>query len=122
MNKDFDKKSAIHSSWAPHKIFNIGNSKSISLMEFIETIEEELGQKALKNFHANATWRCKGYSSRYSLLENWIDYKPSTTLKDGINKFIIGISLFIRKFNFQILSIPVLIPLPKLTPHQDLFV
>ena len=23
-----------------------------------------------------------------SLLENWIDYKPSTTVKDGINKFI----------------------------------
>ena len=38
--KAFDKKNPlISSSWAPHKIFNIGNSNSITLMEFIESIE-----------------------------------------------------------------------------------
>ena len=35
-------------SFAPHRIFNIGNSKSINLLYFIETIEKELGKKAKK--------------------------------------------------------------------------
>ena len=57
----------------------------------------------------------------HDFLENWIEYRPLTTVEDGINNLFIGISLFIRNFNFQIFSIPVLIPLPKLTPDQDLF-
>ena len=51
-----------------------------------------------------------------SYLENWIEYRSLTTVEDGINNLFIGISLFIRNFNFQIFSILVLIPLPKLTP------
>ena len=97
--KDFDKKNpAIHSSWAPHKIFNIGNSKSISLMEFIETIEKELGQKALKNFLPMQPGDVKASLADTSLLENWIDYKPSTTLKDGINKFVKWYKSFYKEF------------------------
>ncbi len=87
--KDFDKNNPlIHSSWAPHKIFNIGNSKSIKLMEFIETIEDELGQKALKNFLPMQPGDVKSTLADTSLLEDWIDYKPSTTLKDGVKKFV----------------------------------
>ncbi len=97
--KGFDKKNpAIHSSWAPHKIFNIGNSKSISLLEFIETIEEELGQKALKNFLPMQPGDVKATLADTSLLENWIDYKPSTSLKDGMNKFINWYKSFYKEF------------------------
>ena len=97
--KDFDKKNpAIHSSWAPHKIFNIGNSKSISLMDFIETIEEELGQKALKIFLPMQPGDVKATLADTSLLENWIDYKPSTTLKDGMKKFINWYKSFYKEF------------------------
>ena len=97
--KDFDKKNpAIHSSWAPHKIFNIGNSKTISLMEFIETIEEELGQKSLKNFMPMQPGDVKATLADTSLLENWIDYKPSTTLKDGMKKFINWYKSFYKEF------------------------
>ena len=97
--KDFDKiNPAIHSSWAPHKIFNIGNSKSISLIDFIETIEEELGQKAIKNFLPMQPGDVKDTLADTSLLENWIDYRPSTTLEDGIKKFIHWYKSFYKEF------------------------
>ena len=57
-------------------------------MDFIETIEKELGQKDIKNFPPMQSGDVKDTHADSSLLENWIDYKPSTTLKDGINKFI----------------------------------
>ena len=99
VDKEFDKKNpAIHSSWAPHKIFNIGNSKSISLMDFIETIEEELGQKAIKNFLPMQPGDVKDTLADTSLLENWIDYRPSTTLEDGIKKFIHWYKSFYKEF------------------------
>ena len=39
-----------HSSWAPHRIFNVGNNESVNLMDFISILEKELGKKATKNF------------------------------------------------------------------------
>jgi len=90
-------------------------------MDFIETIEKELGQKAIKNFLPIQSGDLKDTLADTSLLDNWIEYRPLTTVEDGINNLFIGISLFIRNFNFQIFSILVLIPLPKLTPDQDLF-
>ena len=41
-------------SWAPHRVFNIGNSEPITLMQFIEAIENSLGKKAKKEFSTNA--------------------------------------------------------------------
>ena len=38
-------------SWAPNRIFNIGNSKPISLMDYINAIENCLGKKAKKEFY-----------------------------------------------------------------------
>ena len=37
-------------SWAPFKLFNLGNSTPIKLMSFIRTIEENLGIEAKKEF------------------------------------------------------------------------
>ena len=90
-------------------------------MDVIEIIEKELGQKAIKIFLPIQSGDLKDTLADTSLLDNWIEYRPLTTVEDGINKFIHGISLFIRNFNFQIFSILVLIPLPKLEPDQDLF-
>ena len=90
-------------------------------MDFIETLEKELGQKAIKFFLPMQSGDLKDTLADTSLLDNWIEYRPLTTVEDGINKFIHGISLFIRNFNVQIFSILVLIPLPKLEPDQDLF-
>ena len=67
-------------------------------MDFIETIEKELGQKAIKNFLPMQSGDVKDTHADTSLLENWIDYRPITTLEDGINKFINWYKSFYKEF------------------------
>ena len=77
------------SSIAPYKIYNIGNNNPVSLMEFIEAIEETLGKEAMKNLlpmqpgDVPATW-----ADVNDLIED-LDYQPNTPVKEGIKKFIV---------------------------------
>ena len=45
---------------APYRIVNIGNSRPVELLKFIEAIESALG-KERKKFYAYAAWRCSYY-------------------------------------------------------------
>ena len=76
------------SSWAPYKIFNIVNSNPINLMDFISTIEEIIGRKAKKEFLDMQPGDVASTSADTELLENWIGFKPRTSVKEGIKKFI----------------------------------
>ena len=76
------------SSWAPYKIFNIGNSNPINLMDFITNIEEIIGRKAKKEFLDMQPGDVASTSADTELLENWIGFKPRTSVKEGIKKFI----------------------------------
>ena len=67
-------------------------------MDVIETIEKELGQKAIKNFLQMQSGDVKDTLTDTSLLENWIDYRPLTTVEDGINKFIHWYKSFYKEF------------------------
>ena len=75
-------------SWAPHLIFNIGNSEPIQLMEYISAIEEILGKKAKKNYVEMQPEDVRATSADTSLLNEWIDYKPTTSIQYGIREFI----------------------------------
>ena len=75
-------------SWAPHRIFNIGNSNPTPLMDYIKAIEDELGTKAIKEFCPMQKGDVKITASDNSALEKWIDFKPDTSIKDGISRFI----------------------------------
>ncbi|MEI8095236.1 MAG: NAD-dependent epimerase [Spirochaetales bacterium] len=76
------------SSPAPYKIFNIGNSTSVRLMDFIRAIEHELGQNAKLNLlplqpgDVAATW------SDISDLSDSLGYKPRTSIEEGVRHFI----------------------------------
>ena len=88
-NNNFDHLSpSVASSFAPYKIFNIGNSKPIELLYFIEILENELGIKAIKNLMPIQPGDVASTAANTTLLENWVDFKPSTTIEDGINKFV----------------------------------
>jgi UDP-glucuronate 4-epimerase len=73
---------------APYRIVNIGNSKKIKLINFIEAIEDNLGIKAIRNFlpmqkgDVPATW------ADISLLSSLTNYSSQTNFKDGIDQFI----------------------------------
>ena len=75
-------------SWAPHKIFNIGNSNPKKLMEYIEAIEDELGIKAKKILLPMQLGDVAATESNSTKLEEWINFKPNTPIKVGIRKFI----------------------------------
>ena len=73
---------------APYRIVNIGNSAKVRLLDFVEAIEEELGQKAIRNYmpmqmgDVPATW------ANAELLKTLTGYKPQTDIKDGIREFV----------------------------------
>ena len=75
-------------SVAPYKIFNIGNSNPVKLMDFIDAIEKSLGLKAKKNFlplqpgDVPSTW-----ADVEDLWAN-VSFKPSTTVQQGISNFV----------------------------------
>ena len=84
------------SSWCPHRIFNIGNSNPVPLMKFINILESELEQKAIKVFEPMQLGDVKSTYSDTSKLENWINYKPKISLEEGIKKFIIWYKEFYK--------------------------
>ena len=88
INKDFNfKNPQPDSSWAPHRIFNVGNSKSIYLIDFIENLEEEIGLKAIKKFEDMQPGDVKVTSADTLSIEEYINFKPNTSLKKGIKNF-----------------------------------
>lgn len=75
-------------SRACYKIYNIGNSQPIKLLDFIETIEECLGKKAEKNF---LPMQPGDVVATYADVDDLIrdtGFKPQTSLKTGIAQFI----------------------------------
>ncbi len=88
-NKNYNIKSSNPSiSWAPFKIFNIGNSESKSLMEYIEELEACLEKKADKIFLEMQPGDVPKTAAETSLLEEYISYKPQTSIKEGIKHFV----------------------------------
>ena len=75
-------------SWAPYKIFNIGNSEPISLMEYIKAIESCLKTEAKKIFLPIQPGDVPNTASDCSELEYWIGFKPKTPVFEGVSKFI----------------------------------
>ncbi len=75
-------------SWSPHRIFNIGNNKSISITQFINFLERELGLKAIKEFKNMQKGDVVNTLSDNRIVEEWIGTYPKTPLNIGIKKFI----------------------------------
>ena len=76
------------SSVAPFRILNIGNTKKVYLLDFINTLEKELKKKAIKNFMPMQKGDVQTTLSDTKLLKNITNYNPKTTYKVGIKNFI----------------------------------
>lgn len=76
------------SSYAPYKIYNIGNNSPVRLMEFIEAIENKTGKIAIKNFMDLQPGDVPETYANVEDLFNAINFKPSTQIQDGVNKFV----------------------------------
>lgn len=75
------------SSWAPYKVYNIGNSQPVKLMDFIATIEQSIGKKANKIYMDMQPGDVTQTYADVSDLEKTINFKPNTSIDEGILKF-----------------------------------
>ena len=88
-DKNFDKFNPDPSnSWAPFKVFKIGNSDPVPLMEYVNALEDVLGKKAIIEYLPMQPGDVEATFADTSLLESYIGFKPKTNIKDGIKKFI----------------------------------
>ncbi|MBF0342603.1 MAG: NAD-dependent epimerase [Nitrospirae bacterium] len=76
------------SSFAPYRLYNIGNNTPVALMRFIECIEDALGKKAKKNFLQMQAGDVEETYADISGLERDVAFKPSTPIETGIKAFI----------------------------------
>ncbi len=81
-------KSAISSSQAPYKIYNIGKNSPVKLMDFIAALESEIGKKAILEF---LPMQPGDLTTTYADVEDLIqciDYKPITSIEYGVKHLI----------------------------------
>lgn len=77
-----------NSSHTPFKIFNIGNSSPIKLIDFISTLEKYIGKKAHIEFKPMQPGDVYQTNANTTYLNQYIGFKPTTTLDEGIKEFI----------------------------------
>ncbi|MBZ9687777.1 NAD-dependent epimerase [Clostridium estertheticum] len=86
---DYDEtKDDLSSSFAPYKIYNIGNNQPVQLEKFISVIEDKLGKKAEKIYMKMQTGDVLRTYADVSDLERDINFKPSTSIESGLGKFV----------------------------------
>ena len=72
---------------APHRVFNIGNSQPIELLQFIEVMENCLGYKALKDMQPMQSGDVVSTAADTQALQDWVGFAPSTPLEVGVSRF-----------------------------------
>jgi UDP-glucuronate 4-epimerase len=75
------------SSYAPFKVYNIGNHTPVELMTFIQTIEESLGQVAKKNFLPMQAGDVVATYADVAKLNDDTGFAPKTELSKGISQW-----------------------------------
>ena len=75
-------------SWAPFKVFNIGNSQPVELMSYVKALEKSLNIKAKYEFLPMQLGDVVATSADTSALEEWVGFKPSTTIENGVANFV----------------------------------
>lgn len=76
------------SSFAPYRLYNIGNNKPVELLRFIEVIEEKTGKKAIKNFMPIQDGDVPETYADVDDLMREVDFKPSTPIEVGVGNFV----------------------------------
>ena len=94
-----DKSATVNESWtgntpdpgsslAPYRVYNIGNNNPVHLLTFIETLENCLNKKAIKNLLPLQPGDVPDTYADVSELVNDFGYKPETKLETGIGHFV----------------------------------
>lgn len=76
------------SSWAPYRIFNIGNQQPVDLLKYIETLEQALGKTALKSFLPMQDGDVPATCADTEALHALTGFAPATSLEAGVKRFV----------------------------------
>jgi UDP-glucuronate 4-epimerase len=76
------------SSFAPYRIYNIGNNQPVALMDFITTLEGHLGRTAKKNFLPLQAGDVPATFADVDDLMADVGFKPATPIAEGIGRFV----------------------------------
>jgi UDP-glucuronate 4-epimerase len=75
-------------SSAPWRVFNIGNSTPVRLLDYVEALEEALGRKATREFLPLQPGDVPDTLADTSALEAAVGYRPRTPVKEGVRRFV----------------------------------
>lgn len=75
-------------SYAPYKIYNIGNNNPVDLIKFIEVIETALGKQATKQFMDLQPGDVVATYADVDDLTQDVGFKPATPIEVGIGRFV----------------------------------
>jgi UDP-glucuronate 4-epimerase len=75
-------------SWAPYRIYNIGNSDPVDLGEFVSAIEEATGRKAVKELWPMQPGDVPETFADTADLEALTGFRPATPIKVGVGRFV----------------------------------
>ncbi len=74
-------------SFAPHRIFNVGSNNPTNLLDFIKLLESSLGVKVIKKMRPMQPGDIKETFADINKLKDWVNFSPNTSLNTGILKF-----------------------------------
>lgn len=75
-------------SWAPHRIYNIGNTRREKLMDMVSTLEQLIGREAIKEFRDMPPGDVLSTWADVSGLEEAVGFRPSMPLREGLERFV----------------------------------
>ena len=76
------------SSFAPYRLYNIGNNSPVELSHYIEVLEDCLGKKAERNLLPMQAGDVPDTYADVEALVQDVDYKPKTSVEEGIKNFV----------------------------------
>jgi UDP-glucuronate 4-epimerase len=83
-------------SFAPYRLFNIGNHQPVNLLHFIEVIERQIGRTAQKNFLPLQDGDVPETHADVEDLADWVDFRPATPIETGVARFIEWYRMYYR--------------------------
>jgi UDP-glucuronate 4-epimerase len=75
-------------SYAPWRVFNIGNSQPVKLMRYIEVLEQCLGRKAILELLPMQPGDVPATTANVSDLERAVGFRPHTPVEEGVARFV----------------------------------
>ena len=79
---------ALAASYAPYRLYNIGNSEPLQLMQYIRAIESALSMQAKMNMMPMQAGDVRATAAEVSRLAADTGFKPNTKIEDGVARFV----------------------------------